>query len=141
MQYNWNFGDGFISDELTLSNTSEINFDNNIEDGNFKLIIQNYFPIEANIKLYLIDKGGFIFDSLLTQETVKAGIINNNGIVTSPTETIINIYRENINNFNNAKNIMTVVSFTTLPSQNKIKIYDDYKLELTIVGDFNYLIE
>ena len=131
----------FISDELTLSNTSEINFDNNIEDGNFKLIIQNYFPIEANIKLYLIDKGGFIFDSLLTQETVKAGIINNNGIVTSPTETIINIYRENINNFNNAKNIMTVVSFTTLPSQNKIKIYDDYKLELTIVGDFNYLIE
>ena len=50
----------FIADNLIISNTSDINFDNNIDNGNFKLIIQNSFPIEANIKLYLIDKGGNI---------------------------------------------------------------------------------
>ena len=131
----------FIADNLIISNTSDINFDNNIDNGNFKLIIQNSFPIEANIKLYLIDKGGFVFDSLLTEEVIKAGIIGPNGRVTSPTESIINIYKENINNFNNAEQIITNIEFNTLPAQNYIKIYDDYKIDLTIVGNFNYSIE
>ena len=77
----------------------------------------------------------------MTEEVIKAGIIGPNGRVTSPTESIINIYKENINNFNNAEQIITNIEFNTLPAQNYIKIYDDYKIDLTIVGNFNYSIE
>ena len=46
-----------------------------------------------------------------------------------------------IDNLVLTKKIAFVVTLNTLPAQTKYKIYDEYGMDLKLVGDFNYRID
>jgi hypothetical protein len=69
----------------------EVPFENieEIREGEFKLIVENELPLEANMQFYFEDQDGFIFDSLFQNSTllVEAPTVNTEGMVITPIKS------------------------------------------------------
>ena len=136
-----------IAENLILSDT--IDFDLSAEDikdvnsGNLILYVDNGFPIQSKIQLYLINESNIIFDSLMVQtETIYAANINSLGKVDLPLRTKITIPTSNnkLNTLTTINKMIIRAEFKTMPNSTHVKLYDYYKMKFKIIADFNYKI-
>ncbi|RLD49693.1 MAG: hypothetical protein DRI94_10610 [Bacteroidetes bacterium] len=136
-----------IAKNLFLSDTANYNLTEedikNVNGGNLNLYIDNDFPIESKVQLYLLDANFNIYDSLLIlqQNILPAGIIQNS-IYTQQKRTKITIpvSVSKLQEIVNSSRILINVEFNTKPENIYVKIYDFYKMNFKIVADFNYSI-
>ncbi len=115
-----------------------------IANGFIHLYAENWYPFSATSQLYLLDENYEILDSiLLDNQTIEAGIVDENNIVTNPTKSKISgtINPEKIDYLYAAKFIKLNFDLSTTEYPNHVKIYDDYKIDAILVGDFNYVID
>lgn len=137
-----------IANNITLCDTSEFNLDSaeveRINGGNLNLYAYNGFPLEAKVQLYLLDDNYNIIDSLLIPEgLIMAGNYDfTTGIVTDKKQTklTIPVDKDRLYQLVNTSYIKTLTKFTTCPYNTHVKIYNDYELDLKLVGDFSYHI-
>ena len=135
-----------IASNLVLSDTIDLNINNvnNIESGTFYLLINNGFPLEADIQLYILDDNSNIIDSLFTENTMiyAADIDLANNRVNKKTKSRLPIImsESKFNLFIKTKRILIKSKFKTQPQSNHVQIYSDYTVEFKLTGDFTYHI-
>jgi len=129
----------FIAKNLTLIDTNEINFSNrdDLEIDQLFVTIKNGLPLDASIKLILLDNQDLIIDTLLRNTNISAALTNENNIVNQINTT--NIQMDYIN-LNDVKKLISISSFNSISESEFIKIYSNYEMEITLSGKFRKTI-
>lgn len=139
------------TNQFTLSDTVEFDMGEKtiddrylIIDGFIHLYAYNWYPFTATTQLYLLDESYAIIDSILVENSiVEAGILDNYNVVVSPKRSKISgvINTAKIDALYNARYIKTDFTLTTPDYPDYVQVYDYYKIDMTLVGDFNYVID
>ena len=131
------------SNNLVLKDTiaADINIDSQLRNGTFNLIIDNGFPFNATVQLYLLNNNHQLIDSLpFTNNLVASAPIDINNKVTNPSHTIlpIPVSENRLFNLRQTKYIIACVKINTAGLGQYVKIYKDYKFNIKLSGDINY---
>lgn len=119
----------FIANELTLSNSSEVEIENIEEIEILYISIENGLPLEATLTLIAMDEYDQVSDTLMNKQQVIAGISNANGRVIENSTSTLEIKNTD---FTHIKSIKAVASFNTQPQQEYISIYSNYTMDITL---------
>ncbi|MEZ4720456.1 MAG: hypothetical protein R2813_01100 [Flavobacteriales bacterium] len=130
----------FIADELTLIDTVEFSSANisspeGIGSGTLYAIVDNSFPLRAEIELMFLDAGGNRLQQVTFDEEVAAGKLNN------PTETVLawSFDRNSFDNVLSASHVIMKASVSTVSTSTPVKIYSTMDLDVKLSARFNYL--
>lgn len=134
-----------FANNLHLKDTIDISINESNNDniiGMFVLKADNLYPINANVQLLMYDKMYNCLDTIIVNQTIKHAHITNGIKATVPkhSEITIPISKQKMQALNNTEHIVLDVIFNTLPTNQHIRIYSDYFLNLQLVGNFNYQI-
>lgn len=140
-----------MANNLTLEtesdlNISDANISDDVKEGGLNLIVENYFPFEADIQVYFYDNAKNIVDSLFLasdNSVIGAGIADQSGLVTTPTKAELGSYF-NSNRMDQLKMKSTSAKIkfklNTRPSNQDVKVYSNYRIDFRLVGDFKYQV-
>jgi len=125
----------FIAKNLTLIDTAEIRISNpeDLEVDQLFITIKNGLPLDANLKLVLLDSQNLVIDTLLSGTTILAASIDADNLVSQINTT--NIQMDYIN-FNNVKKLISIASFNSIPINEFISIYNYYTMDITLSAKF-----
>jgi hypothetical protein len=130
-----------IASSLTLSDTVSLTSDPSaiaqIEAGFLNMIVDNGFPLNAGIVVYIHDQTNTVIDSLSTSEVIQAASLNGLGKVSEKRRTILRfeLNQTRSQNLQVAKFVSFKVVFDTKPDAQYVKIYSDYGMDFKLVGD------
>jgi hypothetical protein len=114
-------------------------------DGNLFLYAKNGFPIETKVQIYLLNEFMAISDSLVTYPgTIQAAEINmslGKADQQRLSTIAIPLNVNTIESIKHTKKAIVQVRFATIPANQQLKIYSDYKVNISLVGDFSYRIK
>jgi len=129
----------FIAENLTLIDTNEIsiNTSNDLSIDQLFITVKNGFPLDANIKLVLLDVQNLVIDTLLASTTILAASTDENNLVTKINTTSIQM---DYTNFNNVHKVISIASFNSMPEGEFISIYSDYEMDITLSTKFRKTI-
>ena len=107
-----------------------------LNESSFTLLVENGFPLSANIKLQLLDENMQLLESLDENTIIEASSIGENGRVTNPVESEIIFPFNNTNGlFDHARKICFEVTFNTEPTNQHVRIFSDYLMKLTLIAN------
>ena len=127
-----------IAQDIVLRDTTafEINMSQELSESSFTLLVENGFPLSANVKLQLLDENMLLLDSLNENTIIEAASIGENGRVSNPVESEIVFPFNNTNGlFDHTKNICFEVTFNTEPTDQHVRIFSDYLMKLTLIAN------
>ena len=129
----------FIAKNLTLIDTTEISISNqeDLEIDQLFITIKNGLPLDANLKLVLLDNQNLVIDTLLPGATILAASTDANNLVSQISTTTIQMH---YTNFNNVKKLISVASFNSTPINEFISIYNNYTIDITLSAKFKKTI-
>jgi hypothetical protein len=132
----------FSSNNLTLVDTIYLQQDslgehNTVRSAALKLIAENSFPFDADIKFYLLDNSLQQQEQLMDKTTILAAQPDSDGKVRkSISSTLpITVSNELLNKLLQKRKVLAVVTLNTFNNPLKHKIYSDYKLDLKLTGN------
>ncbi|MBK9994924.1 MAG: hypothetical protein IPP01_13280 [Saprospiraceae bacterium] len=138
----------FSATGISLADTVDLDLNQNnienIQSAILYLIADNGFPLESSIELTALDEAGNpIFKLLDGSQKISAGVLETNGKVNLKKRSKLSIPldKNQIDLLIKTKKIKIVSTFDTKPDMNSIKIYDSYKIDFYLTGDFNYLVK
>jgi len=115
-----------IANKIMLIDTIKIDNSNNLEFTKIYLNIENNFPLEA--KIYMITNDN---DTIINNHLITSAITDENNIVISSSNSIIEI--SNID-FTNISNIILKSELSTENINSYTKIYSDYNIKFNMSG-------
>ena len=130
----WVMGDtipfDFKVDELFSSETE-------INEAVIKFVTTNGWPLEVTFTLQLLDSNFNVLSSIADSTVViQSGLLDPVGKVVSPTIKVTNLACDSgcVDNLNATRNVILLVTANTADfnNQQSIKIYNDYKLGLSM---------
>ena len=127
-----------IAHDIVLQDTTvlELNIPEELRESSFTLLVENGFPLSANVKLKLLDENMLLLESLKENTIIEAASIGENGRVTNPVESEIVIPFNNANGlFDHAKKICFEVTFNSVPTNQHVHIFSDYLMKLTLIAN------
>lgn len=134
-----------IADNLTLRDTVEFSLPEEAEtgriiDGTLFLFANNGFPLDANIDMVLYDEFDNYIQTLPVNDYIQAAPVGSNLRVISKRESVVSIPLDvsAVDDLYKAKKIVLDISFTTQPQAQFLKIYEEYGIDIQLVGDFQY---
>ncbi|MEC9303700.1 MAG: hypothetical protein VYD59_04560 [Bacteroidota bacterium] len=129
-----------IANNLAIIDTTNMTLPNDeeFEIDKIFLTINNGFPFDAEIKLFLLDENNLIIDTLLQNTSIMSAIIDDNNIVIENSTSSIEI---DYTNFENIKKIITHSNFSTASNNEYIKLYSSYNLDVTLSAKINKKVE
>lgn len=139
----------FIANDLMLFDTTEFNPGDGKEDlenvvgGYLHVYCDNWYPFEAEIQLKLLDEdNNELIDLFLPESKMKAGVTNENGIVTSPTRSKISApaNQQRISEFYKADKAIVYITFNTEGQEHK-KVYSSYYCGVKVIADLQVNLE
>jgi hypothetical protein len=136
------------ANQLILKDTISFNSgtikNNGIKDGYYRFIVKNQFPLEVKTAIYFYDVTNNKIDSLVSSMPYKAGVINPlTGKVDVPTTSSEVFFISEARMYqllNHTTYLIGTSTFDSMPIGEFVKLYSDYKIELELVGDFNYVV-
>ena len=138
----------FMANNLTLTSVLDFNIssgDNrNLNSGTLYLYADNGFPFDAAIQLYTLNEAGAVTDSLVSgSNTIIQAPVNAQLKVTGKrlTKLTIPVNRNQMQHLYNTQRVRFKAKFNTSSQPQYIKIYDNYTLDIKLVGDFNYTLQ
>lgn len=137
---------GILLQDLFSENTIEWNgegmsFDN-VESGILTIVLDNGFPFSFDANIYLEDEDHIVLDTLVHQDFVAGGLLDEEFKVEQSVETRIQLpltadIKESVVGARFARYEMLINS-----AQNEhVKIFDTNVMAMKIIGDFTYTIE
>jgi hypothetical protein len=136
----------FLSSDLVLSDTANFNSASlkkgNVNKGIFTVNVDNGFPLEASLKMYLLDQTGVIIDSLVSPTILQAAPVNATGRVSEKRKSQIAyaVDEGKMNSIYNSSKVIFKIKFSTEPVATYLKIYSDYSIDFKLVGDMDYTV-
>ena len=129
----------FIAENLTLIDTTEISISNqeDLEIDQLFITIKNGLPLDANLKLVLLDNQNLVIDTLLAGTTILAASTDANNLANQINTTSIQM---DYTNFNNVKKLISIASFNSTPINEFISIYNNYTIDVTLSAKFKKTI-
>jgi len=129
-----------IANNLAIIDTTNMTLlnDEEFEIDKIFLTINNGFPFDAEIKLFLLDENNLIIDTLLQNTSIMSGITDDNNIVIENSTSSIEI---DYTNFESVKKIITHSNFSTASNNEYIKLYSSYNLDVTLSAKINKKVE
>lgn len=127
-----------IAENIVLRDTASfgLDFPEELDQTSFTLLVENGFPISANIKLQLLDENMQLLESLEENTIIEAAPLGENGRVQDPVETQIVFPFNNANGiFDHAKNICFEVTFNTEPKEQLVRIFSNYLIKLKLIAN------
>ena len=120
-----------IANNLTLVDTNEVEMSQNNEVKIEKLFltIKNGIPFDATISVMLYDEMNNLIDTLFNNAILLSAKVDENNLVTQSTGSTLTA---NYNNSQKIRKVITVASFNTQPNNSFVKIYSDYKMDITM---------
>ena len=128
-----------FSDEVEL-NPEMVDLEQ-ISEGNLRIVIENRFPMEAIASISLLDKGDNVLSVLAEDEIIEAGRLNDVGYVEESlagNSLIEQEYtaQELTDILGAAEKLRIHFRLDTEPSNESVKIFADYSLNVSLVGQF-----
>lgn len=138
-----------MASNLNLGDTmdfslGEVEDSRQINDGSLLLLADNGFPFDAEIVLIALDADGNVLDILIDHQHIREAPLNGDGFAPAPlrSEFRIPLSRERIDLLYTASRLFVAAYFnTTNAGSQYIQIYDTYRLDLKVTGEFNYVVE
>lgn len=112
-----------------------------VNDGFFRMIIENEYPLEGIVTVILHDQNMNEIQVLARDLRVGAGEIDDFGFVTQPTVTTIEVpfeKEELIEILERSRFATYQFTLSTQPDGEPVRIYTDYEISTKIVGQFNF---
>ncbi len=127
------------ANNLVFENTAELNFPEGVINGSLKFYIENLFPFSLDIQSYILDYNGQIIDSLFSADNSVIAGIPINEVVINPSSSVLKIQLTN-NKIGELKQTNKLLLRFKINSQSGLsyKFYEHYKIDVKIVGDFEY---
>lgn len=138
-------GDHIIIQDTQLLDLSAMAIPNGVEAGTLNLWVANQFPLEAKVQIYFLSDHNILVDSFFQAQPARiaAGILSPNGRVNTPTESQLSsrFDAQRLERLRD-KAYKAIIRFdiSTQPQQEPVKLYADYKIQLKLVGDFDYWV-
>ena len=127
----------FISENITLNKTTQLEFDNNREIEEIFITIENGFPIDAVIDIISLDNYNNIIDTILKNSNIiSANTDNNNYVISSNTNTI----KISNSDFFDIDQIKIIASFSTSSITEYVDIYSYYNVKVNLSARFKQRI-
>jgi hypothetical protein len=131
----------FLEQEFPFSLTN-IKLPDKVEEAEFKLVIQNYFPIGAAVQMYFHDANAILVDSLFSKgaQRLNPAQTDANLLVTEPGLATLTaqIDPAKLQRIQTAQMATVRVILNTGPGTDPVKLYADAKLSFNLVGEFKY---
>jgi hypothetical protein len=129
--------------DLSATNTNVAG----ITDGVINLIVQNKYPIDAVLTLVAYDENWAAVDTVVINTPVAGADLDATCRVNNPKKSKVPVYiNENrMTNIKRAKHAVITADFSTVSNNatcngQHLKIYSDYKLDVTFTARFNYKV-
>ena len=128
-----------IASILTLVDTVDFSLDP-IEDQEFSgllhLLVDNGFPLSANIQMKFLDENGALVDTIVTANVIQPGEVVGDR-VENEVRTINTIPLDDVrfNKLANARQLIFTVIFDSGSSTEYRQIYNDYTIDFTITSE------
>jgi hypothetical protein len=116
---------------------------NPITDGEFIVRVENKFPLQSDLQLYLLDNLGTVTDSLFASTLVAAAPVNSNNRVTQAVTTDLSIAVSSgrLDLLKSASKIKLKAVFNTEPSPSgRLQFYSDYYMLIRMIADVKFNI-
>ena len=136
----------FIANNLSLADTIDIDIqegeNGRLTQGSFFVDVSNGFPLGGTLQLYFFDGLGNLTDSIVSIGTIPSAQVNASQIVTSASSSTLrfDIHENQMNRLYAGDRMVLKVVFNTSSLSQHVTIYDHYRIDLRIWGDFSYLI-
>jgi hypothetical protein len=137
----------FSAVNLRFRDTADIDLSGeelkNINSANLYLNVNNGYPFSANIQGYLCDESLNIIDSLfINPNFINPATVDVNYIVNGSIKSVLPcvLTAERLTNLKKSKKIIFNVKINTLNSPQIIKIYKNYRMDISLTGDINYSV-
>ena len=133
----------FSASQIVIKDTVEARLDvEDVSNGSFTLLTQNSFPLDASIKMVLLDQSDMVLKELLSDQIVQACEINELGKTIASTSSELTYPFEAISeSLNLCRKIAFEVILNTQPSNQHVTLYSDYTIDLKLIANFNYPID
>lgn len=133
----------FSASNIILNDTVEVDLNvDDLNDGYFTVLAQNSFPIDAQIKVILLDQNNMVLEELLSNQLLQASEVNMSGKTISTTTSELTFPFESISeSLNLCRKIAFEIILNTQPQEQYITIYSDYTIDLKLIANFNYIID
>ncbi|MGC6489798.1 MAG: hypothetical protein ACON5E_00775 [Flavobacteriales bacterium] len=133
----------FSASNIILNDTVEVDLNvDDLNDGYFTVLAQNSFPIDAQIKVILLDQNNMVLEELLSNQLLQASEVNMSGKTISTTTSELTFPFESISeSLNLCRKIAFEIILNTQPQEQYITIYSDYTIDLKLIANFNYTID
>ena len=120
-----------IANNLTLVDTNEVEVNQNdeVEIDKLFLTIKNGIPFDATLNVMLYDEMDNLIDTLFNNAILLSAKVDENNLVTQSTTSTLTA---NYNNSGKIRKVITVASFNTQANNSFVKIYSDYKMDITM---------
>ena len=128
-----------IATDLTLIDTIEttINQTDEIQIDKMFATIRNGFPFDGTVNIILFDQNNIFIDTLFANAQILSAKLDENNLVSESTTSTISV---NYDQRDDIKKIITIASINTKNTEEFIKIYSNYKLDIVISGKFKRTI-
>ena len=126
-------------DDFTITDTLKVSLDkidNNLTEGQIKLIYANSFPIGASSKLILLDENNAILDSISGNSNLNSGVYSTSTASTAATigELIYALNENQIKNLGLSKFMIIAITFNSF-NTDFIKINTTDAIDFKLVSD------
>lgn len=137
----------FIASGFQLSDTVNISpvFTEQLKNGFLIVHAKNGFPLEAKVNLYFADANGSIIDSLISNRSLDAAVIDgstrkvkvdgNGKYIKAASKVTYPLEEATLGSIRNSKKIIFKAYLDTKPDQTNVKIYEDYTIDFKLAGD------
>ena len=133
-----------IANDFALLDTIDLSLpekDNGeIIDGTLYMYADNTFPFDAKIELSLYDTDAKFLQQLVVVDKIQAAPVDASLRVKQMKSSVIAIplSESDVDNLYLTKKVVMKIIFKTLPPSQYVKIYEDYAIDIKVVGDFSY---
>ena len=121
--------------DLGQGNTVE-----SINYGTLTMIVSNGFPLTGEPHLIMLDSNFALLDTLLFPAQVLAPTLNSEGRVDESVESriTIDLPESKMNLMAETRHVIVRMGFSTVSQPDLIGFYEDYSLDIKLVGNFNF---
>ena len=139
-----------VATNLTLMDTIDLNLSGNNDDeqaiksGTLTALVDNGFPFDAELQIYLLNADNVIIDSLIaTSNTIDAADVDGSFKASDKkhSEIIIPLSEVKMDVLYATKKAILNVIFNTSSQPQMMKIYSDYEIDLQLIADVNFTIQ
>lgn len=136
-----------IATDLVIADTVDIDVNKGengyVTKGTFRFFVENGFPLDAELELWLLDGNLQPVSMIVTQGNILQAYTNAQNRVTAPrtSEVIAELGTTEMDQLYNADKVMLRVKFNTSSQTQHVTIYDDYYFDIKMTADFTFKIE